>query len=128
MSTQFKFLLGAGGFSVVVGVVYWYFGYESAGFLMLTFMGLATGYWGASILWRAGRERRTFAEDDPEADHAKQAGETVGWFSSGSIWPLVMGVGVAIALEGFIYGMWMFFFGAILFVWATVGLMMESRG
>ena len=128
MSTQSKFLLGAGGFSIVVAVVYWYFGYESAGFLMLTFMGLALGYWGGFILWKAGRERRKFAEDDPEADPAKQAGEVVGWFSAGSIWPLVMGVGAAIAVEGFIYGLWMFFFGMILFGWAVVGLMMESRG
>lgn len=128
MSTQFKFLLGAGGFGVVVGVVYWYLGYEPAGFLMLTFMGLAAGYWGAYILWRAGRERRTFAEDDPDADAAKQAGETVGWFSSGSIWPLVMALGTAIGLEGFIYGYWMLFFGLILFVWAAIGLMVESRG
>jgi cytochrome c oxidase subunit IV len=128
VSTQFKFLLGAGGFGVVVGIIYWYLGYEPAGFLMLTFMGVAAAFLGAYILWKAGRERRKFAEDDPEADAARQAGVTVGWFSSGSIWPLVMGLGAAIALEGFIYGMWMFFFGAILFVWAVVGLMMESRG
>jgi cytochrome c oxidase subunit IV len=128
VSTQFKFLLGAGGFGVVVGVVYWYFGYEPAGFLMLTFMGVAAGFYGGFILWKAGRERRTFSEDDPEADPAKQVGETVGWFSSGSIWPLVMGLGAALALQGFVYGLWLFFFGAILFVWAVIGLMMESRG
>ena len=128
MSTQFKFLLGAGGFGVVIGIVYWYFGYESAGFLMLSFMGLATAFWGGYILFRTRGQRRPFTEDDPEADHATQAGETIGWFSSGSIWPLVMGIGAAIAVEGFIYGMWMFFFGMILFTWAVVGLMMESRG
>ena len=128
MSTQFKFLLGAGAFGIVVGVVYWYFGYEPAGFLMLVFMGLAAGFWGSYILWKAGRERRKFAEDDPEADPSKQAGETVGWFSAGSIWPLVMGLGTAIALEGFVFGYWMLFFGLLLFVWAVVGLMMESRG
>ena len=128
MSTQSKFLLGAGGFSIVVAVVYWYFGYESAGFAMLLFMGLATAFFGSYILYRAGRERRTYAEDDPDADHVKQAGERVGWFSSGSIWPLVMGLGAAIGLEGFVYGAWLLFFGGILFVWAAIGFMMESRG
>ena len=128
MSTQFKFFTGAGGFAVVVSIVYWYLGYESAGFLMLLFMGLATAYIGAFILYRAGRERRVYAEDDPNADPAKQAGEHVGWFSAGSIWPLVMAIGLGVGLEGFVYGAWLFVFGMVLFVWAAVGLMMESRG
>jgi len=128
VSTQFKFFTGAGGFAVVVSIVYWYLGYESAGFLMLLFMGLAMAYIGAFILYRAGRERRVYAEDDPNADPAKQAGEHVGWFSSGSIWPLVMGIGSAIALQGFIWGFWLFYTGAVLFLWAVIGFMMESRG
>ena len=128
MSTQFKFLMGAGAFSVVVAIVYWYLGYESAGFVMLLFMGLATAFFGAYILYKAGRERRVYAEDDPNADNAKQSGEHVGWFSSGSIWPLVMGIGSAIALQGFIWGIWLFYTGAVLFLWAVIGFMMESRG
>ena len=128
MSTQFKFLMGAGAFSIVVSIVYWYLGYESAGFVMLLFMGLATAFFGGYILYRAGRERRVYAEDDPNADHSKQAGEHVGWFSSGSIWPLVMGIGSAVALQGFIWGFWLFYTGAVLFLWAVIGFMMESRG
>ena len=95
---------------------------------MLLFMGLATSFYGYYILRRAGKARRTYAEDDPEADHAKQAGERVGWFSSGSVWPLVMGIGLGVGLEGFVYGAWLLFFGGLLFIWATIGLMMESRG
>ena len=128
MSTQFKFLMGAGAFSVVVAIVYWYLGYESAGFVMLLFMGLAAAFVGAYILWKAGGERRVYAEDDPNAEHGKQAGEHVGWFSSGSIWPLVMGIGTATALQGFIWGFWLFYTGAVLFLWAVIGFMMESRG
>ena len=37
-------------------------------------------------------------------------------------------VGVAVGLQGFVYGQWLFFSGAVLFVWAAIGLMMESRG
>ena len=126
MSTQFKFLIGAGGFAVVVAVVYWYVGYESAGFLMLLFMGLGAAFIGTYILSKSRGPVPT--EDDPNAEHATQAGEHVGWFSAGSIWPLVMGLGLGIALEGFVYGAWLAFLGLALFVWATVGLMMESRG
>ena len=128
MSTQVKFLLGAGGFAIVVAIVYWYFSYETAGTGMLLFMGLAAAFIGGYILLRAGRERRVYAEDDPDADHAKQTGVHVGWFSAGSFWPLVMGIGTAIALQGFIWSAWLVAFGAALFVWALVGLMMESRG
>ena len=128
MSTQFKFFTGAGGFAVVVSIVYWYLGYESAGFTMLLFMGLGASFIGGYLLRYARKERQVYAEDDPEADMAKQVGQPVGWFSAGSIWPLVMGVGVAVGLQGFVYGQWLFFSGAVLFVWAGIGLMMESRG
>ena len=63
--------------------------YETAGTGMLLFMGLAAAFIGGYILLRAGRERRVYAEDDPDADHAKQTGVHVGWFSAGSVWPLV---------------------------------------
>jgi uncharacterized membrane protein len=66
-------------------------------------------------------------EDDPDAEHAKEAGATVGRFASGSIWPLVMGIGLAIGVQGFVFGVWLLLFGVTLFVWATVGLMLESR-
>ena len=128
MNTQVKFLVGAGAFATVVAILYWYFGYEPAGFLMLLFMGLGTAFIGTYILWKAGRERRVFAEDDPDADPRRQAGERVGFFSSGSIWPLVMAIGLGVGLQGFVYGAWLLFFGVLLFVWGVIGLMMESRG
>ncbi len=52
----------------------------------------------------------------------------VGRFSSGSVWPLVMGIGAKIGLQGFIFGAWLLGFGVLLFVWAVIGLMLESRG
>src|SRR5439155_1000433 len=72
--------------------------------------------------------RRTPAEDDPDAEHPAMAGATVGRFSGGSVWPLVMGIACTLGVEGFIYGMWLVIFGLALFAVAAVGLMMESRG
>ena len=128
MITQVKFLIGAGVFAVATAIVYWVLAFEEAGFAMLLFMGFGTAFIGAYFIWKAGREKQKFVEDDPDADPSQQAGEIVGWFSSGSIWPLVMGLGVAVGLQGFVYGAWLLFFGAVLFVWSVVGLMMESRG
>jgi Cytochrome c oxidase subunit IV len=123
--TESRFLLGAGSFGVLVGVVYWFISYEDAGFVMLTLMGFASAFIGGYLLYRGYRTRRP--EDDPDAEHADAAGEEVGRFSSGSIWPLVMGLGTAIGVEGFVYGAWLVGFGMVLFAWATVGFMLESR-
>ena len=125
MRTESRFLLGAGAFAVLVGVVYWFISYEDAGFVMLTLMGLASALIGGYMLYRAHGARR--AEDDPDAEYADSAGEEVGRFSSGSIWPLVMGIGTILALQGFIFGAWLVGFGAVLFAWAAVGFMLESR-
>ncbi len=125
MKTERGFLLGAGAFAVAVAIVYWFLGYEEAGFALLLFMGLASAFIGAYLLYRAHGSSRP--EDDPDAEHAAHAGETVGRFSGGSIWPLIMGIGTALALQGFIFGAWLVGFGAVLFLWAAVGFMLESR-
>ena len=97
MRTESRFLLGAGAFAVTVGVVYWFISYEDAGFVLLTLMGFASALIGGYMLFRAHAHRRP--EDDPDADYAESAGEEVGRFSSGSIWPLVMGLGTVLALR-----------------------------
>jgi hypothetical protein len=126
MSTTVRFLIGAGIFGLVTAGAYWFVSYEDTGTALLLFMGIAVAFVGGYLVVRAGKLKA--AEDDPEADHEKQAGQRVGYFASGSLWPLVMGAGIAIGLQGFIYGAWLLAFGALLFVWAAIGLMMESRG
>ncbi len=126
MPTTVKFLLGAGAFGLLIASIYWYVAYEDAGTALLIFMGSAAAFMGGYLLVRT--RGTSLAEDDPRAEHERQAGERVGYFSSGSIWPLVMGLGAGIGVEGFVYGAWLLFFGAVLFAWAVVGMMMESRG
>lgn len=125
MRTQTRFLMGAGAFSLVVAAVYWLVSYEEAGFALLLFMGIAAAFLGGWFLLRVVRVRRP--EDDPFAEHTAAAGEEVGRFSGGSVWPLLMGLAVVIAVEGLVYGVWLLGFGAALFIWAAVGLMLESR-
>jgi len=123
--TEPRFLIGAGLFGAAVGVVYWFLSYEQAGTAMLLFMGLGSSFVGAYLLWKMGRVRRL--EDDEDATMEQGAGQTVGRFSAGSIWPLIMGLGLAFGVQGLIFGVWLSLFGVTLFVWATVGLMLESR-
>ena len=125
MRTESRFLIGAGAFGAFVGIVYWFLSYEQAGFVMLLFMGLASSFIGGYLVWKMHRVSR--AEDDPDADHAASAGVVAGRFSAGSIWPLVMALGLVSATQGLVFGVWLSLFGITLFVWATVGLMLESR-
>jgi hypothetical protein len=125
MRTEPRVLIGAGLFGAVVAFVYWFLAYEDAGFVLLLLMGVASTMIGAYLLWKFGRTERP--EDDADADHAAAAGQQVGRFSAGSIWPLVMGLSLVFATEGLVYGLWLLLFGGTLFAWATVGLMLESR-
>jgi len=75
------------------------------------------------------KARRThMPEDAPDGSYEDAADEPIGHFSAGSIWPILMGVGIATGVEGFIYGRWLLIAGALLFGWATIGLMQESKG
>lgn len=125
MKTEPRFLIAVGGFGALVGFVYWFLSYEQAGFALLLLMGVASTMVGAYFLWKMGRVH--LPEGDPNAEHAASAGEEVGRFSAGSIWPLVMAVSLVFVTQGLVYGLWLLVFGGTLFVWASVGLMLESR-
>ena len=99
MRTESRFLIGAGAFGAFVGIVYWFLSYEQAGFVMLLFMGLASSFIGGYLLWKMHSVSR--AEDDPDADHAASAGVVAGRFSAGSIWPLVMALGLVSSMRVF---------------------------
>jgi hypothetical protein len=126
MKTAVRFFAFWATFSLIVAIVYWFLSYERAGSLFLVFMFLAPLLIGSYLYLRARALGR--AEDDPNAEHAAQAGQTVGRFPGGSFWPFMMGIGAVVGLEGFVYGIWLLVLGVIVFVVATVGLMQESRG
>jgi len=126
MRTAFRFLFGAGIFGLLTGTVYWYVSGERAGTALLLLMGVAPIII-AAYLFHRGRTLRS-PDDDPAANHEDSSGVEVGHFSGGSVWPIVMGIGCVIGIEGFVYGTWLLVFGLVLFVWAAVGLMQESRG
>ena len=125
--SEARFLIFAGAFGLFVALAYWFVSYEEAGSVLLGLMGTASAFVGGYLVSQR-RKVRLRAEDDPDATHVSAAGETVGEFSSGSIWPLLMAIGATIGLQGFVFGRWLLFAGGIFFVWAIVGLMMESRG
>ena len=126
MKTSIRFLGFAGLFGIFIGIVYWFITYEPFGTVLLILMGVATLIM-CYVVWRRTSGKR-FPEDADEVAYADDAGDELGHFSAGSLWPLVMAIGVVIGVEGFVYGVWLLVAGLLLFTWATVGLMQESRG
>lgn len=126
MNISVRFLTFAGVFGLVMAVIYWFLSYEPAGTICLLLMGIAPIVMGSYIHFH--RPEGPIPEDEKEVDPEEAEGLEVGNFSGGSIWPLVLGIGCVIGLEGFIYGKWLVVFGLLLFGWAIVGLMQESHG
>jgi len=126
MKTSVRFLVLAGAFGIFIGIVYWFVAQEPAGTTLLILMGVAPMIM-AYVVWRRTSGKR-FPEDENNATYAEDAGDELGHFSTGSLWPFVMAGGVLLALQGFIYGVWLLFSGLLIFAWATIGLMQESRG
>lgn len=126
MRTSVRFLVFAGLFGLVVGVVYWLLSAEQAGAVLLVLMGAAPLLIAAYLIWHAWNSR--WPEDRADANPEDGAGEPLGHFSTGSLWPFVMAAGVIIGIEGFVYGRWLLFLGVTLFIGAVIGLMQESHG
>jgi hypothetical protein len=126
VKTSVRFLVFAGLFGIVIGIVYWFRAYEPAGTTLLILMGVAPLIM-AYVVWRRTKGQE-FPEDENDASYADDAGDQLGHFSTGSLWPFVMAGGVLLSLMGFIYGVWLIFSGLLIFTWATIGLMQESRG
>jgi len=126
VKTSVRFMGFAGLFGIVIGTVYWFITYEPFGTVLLILMGVATLIMGY-VVWKRTRGQR-FPEDAERISYEEDAGDEIGYFSGGSLWPFVMAIGVVVGVEGLIYGVWLLVAGLLLFTWATIGLMQESRG
>jgi len=124
--TSIRFLGFAGLFGIAIGIVYWFLTYEPFGTVLLILMGVATLVMDY-VVWRR-TSGKSFPEDADSISYADDSGDELGHFSAGSLWPIVMGIGVVVGLEGLVYGVWLLVAGLLLFTWATIGLMQESKG
>ena len=126
MRTSIRFLVFSGLFGIGIGIFYWFRADEPAGTTLLILMGVAPLIMAYVLVRRTAGKK--LPEDEDEASYADDAGDELGHFSTGSLWPFVMAGGVLLSLMGFIYGVWLIFSGLLVFGWATIGLMQESRG
>jgi hypothetical protein len=130
MKVEWRTILGASVFLGATGAVYWALKNnptEAAGVAMLVF-GFAAYFmvFGYLLLQYVRRDRIPRPEDRFDATQADGEG-IVGYFPNASIWPAGMGIGLVVAVVGFIYGIWYTIIGGILFVGAVIGWVVESE-
>jgi hypothetical protein len=123
--TYSLFLIGIGAFFGVIGLVYWFWGYEDGGFLMLIGTALLGIFPGSYYLWWS-HHMKLQPDDDPDADVAEGAGD-IGSFPASSIWPFFLGMGALFATLTFVLGLWFAPIAATLLISGAIGGTVESR-
>jgi hypothetical protein len=123
--TATKVLVASGLFGGVIAVVYWFVAYEIAGTIFLAAM--AASLFFAAAFAARGARGTVPAEDRPLATPEEAAGEEVGPFPEGSLWPVFLGAGSLLLVVGLIYGVWLLAIGALISAAALLGMTREGR-
>jgi Cytochrome c oxidase subunit IV len=123
MSDDAALLLRVAVFGLVAGVVYWFLSYEWLGTVALLLLGAGPGFAALFILRHPGKRApegqsraemlRRFAGvpgDDPPGPKSL-ADEDLAVLPAPSIWPFAASLGLAVALSGLIFGLWLVILG-----------------
>ncbi|MGH9028201.1 MAG: aa3-type cytochrome oxidase subunit IV [Acidimicrobiales bacterium] len=125
MRHEAHFLVGVGIFFAVVGLTYWFWGYEQGGTMMLVgtvALGIVPGSY---YLWWSHRMKPR-PEDREDGSLSEGAG-VIGSFPSSSIWPFVFGMGIFLIVLSLVFGIWLAAPGLVVVVSAVIGYSAESR-
>lgn len=119
-NVPWRFFLAIGLILGVIAVVYLPSG-EEAGTVMLVVASIL-GLWCAVFLWRNGR-----ALEAGNAVDAAHAGEEAMYLPTASPWPLGIGAGLALVLNGLIIGIWFLVPGVMVLAVSIGGWARQSR-
>jgi hypothetical protein len=125
VKTEARLLLFLGAFFGVMFLVYWNWGHENAGSVMM-FCGMLLCFVPGSYYYFWSRRMKARPEDDPTATQASGAG-VVGAFPGTSIWPFTLGMGAFFVVLALVFGIWLLIPGLGLVVWALFGGTSEGR-
>ncbi len=125
MRVEALFLMGVAVFFGLVGVMYWFWGYETAGTMMLVGTTLLGFLPGSYYLWWS-RRMRPRPEDRTDGAIEEGAG-AIGSFPNSSVWPFVLGMGFFLIALSAVFGFWLIAPGLSLVLSALVGVTVESR-
>jgi hypothetical protein len=135
LRVQWQLFLGVAAFIAVIDIVYWFVSYEEAGTTMLTLAAALAAFCGVWLFVQDHRRPThspTTATAPTTNDH--EAHETHGtheadepYLPTASWWPLVIGFGAALTLNGLILS-WPFAVpGAVVVALGIGGIVNDSR-
>ena len=118
LRVQWQLFIGVAGFIALLAVVYWFVSYEDAGTTMLALScGLALLFGG----WLYLQDRRS-APGSATSDDAHRE-----YLPASSVWPLGVGIGAALTLNGLVLGWTYAVPGGVLLALAVTGFVAQSR-
>jgi len=126
MKLEAIILLALGAFFGLMGALYWAWGHEDGGGVMLGFAFLLGMLPGLYYFWWYRRSGGNRPEDRDDATVADGAG-IVDAFPSTSIWPFVLGMGCFSMVLALVFGTWFAVPGVSLIAFALIGATAESR-
>jgi Cytochrome c oxidase subunit IV len=113
-----RFFLLIAGWAGVLGVVYWFVSYEVAGTVLLAGLALATGALSVWLL-RSQRRRRQRAETRASEADDRPFLDEEGRLPAPTLAPFAVGLGVALAALGPVFGVAPVAVGAVSFLWGA---------
>jgi uncharacterized membrane protein YfcA len=118
-AAEVRFFLLLSAFGIAIGIVYWFVAYETAGTVLLIGFGLATGLIGLRLLL-AGRRVRAADPDRPFLDES-------GRLPDETLAPFAVGLGVAVAATGLIFGVAPLMLGLLPLAWGASRWLSAAR-
>lgn len=111
---------GVGGFIAVIAGIYAATSYEESGTVMLAVAAIL-GLWCSAFLWRNLRRFEAGGAAEVGGDHAAM------YLPESSPWPLGIGLGVTLVLNGLLIGTWFLVPGVMVLAVAVGGFARQSR-
>jgi hypothetical protein len=125
LRVQWQMFLGIAVFVAIIDIVYWFVSYERAGTTMLTLTAGLAALCGGWLFIQDHRD--TAARSHPNEPQEGDTGGDDHYLPATSWWPLVIGVGVALAVNGLILS-WPFAVpGGIVLMLGIGGFVSDSR-
>jgi len=125
MKVEAKLLLLLGLFFFAMAIVYWLWGHEDGGGVMML-GGALLGFLPGSYYLYWSRKMPPRPEDRGDATVAEGAG-VISTFPGSSIFPFTLGMGAFSCVLAMVFGIWMLIPGLGLVIWAMIGASAESR-
>ncbi len=128
MKVETNFFYGLATYATVTLVVYWLvIGHESEG-SGVVLLGLVAAFGTMLGVYLHVQQRRVGERPADETSAPERTGEEDrGYFPHASLWPLFIGLGLTLVVNGFIFGTWLIVPGAVLVALAVGGFLTQSR-